>query len=270
MVLTLFGSDVYRTHWPLSILQRRLLLSGDLFTASNPHTLASARARFRLRLEPCVDDLLFGLRSLDHLAVLDHGDRTGQLEGLGIPPGRTIVTCGYNGSVNQDHLAVLDALGRCPAEVRAQFHVVLPMMIGGADAYRRGVKERAISLGLDHTVLEHRLTDEQVAMLRSVTDVFIQVQRTDQLSASMLEHLYAGSVVITGGWLPYGQLTQRGIRFWTTPSIEQLTSELIACLDQLPERRAAVEANRDLVRRLASWSVTAPRWSALYDGPVGR
>jgi hypothetical protein len=107
-------------------------------------------------------------------------------------------------------------------------------------------------------------------MLRSVTDVFIQVQRTDQLSASMLEHLYAGSVVITGGWLPYGQLTQRGIRFWTTPSIEQLTSELIACLDQLPERRAAVEANRDLVRRLASWSVTAPRWSALYDGPVGR
>ena len=109
------------------------------------------------------------------------------------------------------------------------------------------------------------MSDEDLARLRCATDIMVQVQPTDQLAGAMQEHLFAGSVVITGDWLPYGVLRDAGVRFWTVPDRAALTGSLRECLEELSVRQAQCVGNAVPIRGLSSWSHTAPQWSALYD-----
>jgi hypothetical protein len=118
---------------------------------------------------------------------------------------------------------------------------------------------------LQHRVITDLMSDMDLARLRCATDIMVQVQPTDQLSGAMQEHLHAGSVVITGAWLPYGVLSDAGVRFWTINDRAGLAKELEACISELSDREAACVGNDAPIRALSSWSQTAPQWSALYD-----
>jgi hypothetical protein len=139
------------------------------------------------------------------------------------------------------------------------------MTSGGSEAYRSEVREWLASVQMPHLLLEERLEDEAIAQLRMAADILVQVQTTDQLSGSMLEHLFAGNVLITGAWLPYDLMKDQGLVYWTTGSHEELSSVLSDCIGDLSARKLAASDNKKRVWEMTSWSHTAPRWSALYD-----
>lgn len=264
MVITLFGSDVYRTYWPLSLLQCRLLDGADRFTSSNTHTLDVARKKFNRQLLPSVE-ILFGLRSLDVLNAMPEGTRDSARAGFGIGPGAIVIACGYNASRNQNHMAIFEAISRLSAEVRQRLYLLVPLTSGGTATYVEEIRDRLVAMGVAHRVFVARLNDEEVAMVRCSTDILVQVQSTDQLSGSMLEHLFAGSVLLTGAWLPYGQMAEQGLTYWTTASLQTLGADLQTCILELDARRAACVRNRQVVWGMTYWCNTAPQWSALYD-----
>ena len=263
MLITLFGSDVYRSFWPLTWFQKRLLMRADRYTTSNPHTVGFARELFDLDLLPC-DELLFGLRSLEHMRDLRAEFRDGSRQLLGIDPESVVVACGYNGSSNQNHAAILKAVEGLPKELRDRLFLLLPMTSGGSMSYLRGIEAQLVDLGVPYRVFTSRLDDLDVARIRMATDILVQVQKTDQLSGSMIEHLYAGNVLLTGAWLPYALLTEHKLRYWTTSSLDQLGADLFKCISELETRRIMCAGNREIVWGLTAWERTAPRWSALY------
>ncbi len=54
----------------------------------------------------------------------------------------------------------------------------------------------------------------------------IQLQATDSFSSSMRETLYAGNIVITGDWLPYGTLDEKGVFMLKVSSVEEAERSL--------------------------------------------
>ncbi len=265
LVVSLFGSDIYRSSRPLRIFQTRLLSEAHRVTAANDDTLNAAVRLVGLdRSRTTI--VRFGLRPLEHIErLLDSGSRTDHKRSLGIDLERMVVAVGYNASPNQRHAAIIRALASMPAELRARVHLVVPMTIGGTAAYIAEVDQLLVRSGLSFRLFTTMMSDEELARLRLATDIMVQVQPTDQLAGAMQEHLAAGSVVITGAWLPYGVLRDAGVRFWTVPDLDGLSGALVAALRELPQRERECAGNTTPIMELSAWSRTAPRWSALYD-----
>ncbi|MBL8001547.1 MAG: hypothetical protein JNL05_06260 [Flavobacteriales bacterium] len=265
LIVSLFGSDVYRTTGLLQPLQAHLLRAADHVTAANADTLDAA-SRMHVDLSERSSLVRFGLRPLEHVQRLRRtGDRVMHRAALGLPADRIIVVAGYNASMNQRHAAIIEALDVLPTALRDRLFVVLPMTMGGDEAYRMEVRTLIGLTGIPHRIFSDLMTDEDVARLRLAADILVQVQATDQLAGAMQEHLCAGTVVITGAWLPYAVLHDAGVRFWAIEGLNDLPAAVREALDELEARREQCQDNEGPILELSSWSHTAPRWSALYD-----
>jgi hypothetical protein len=163
-------------------------------------------------------------------------------------------------------MEIISAASKLPEEHRKRLFMVVPMTMGGDAAYVGEVRTACTASGLEHRVITELMTNEELARLRCAADIMVQVQPTDQLSGAMQEHLFAGSVVITGAWLPYDVFRESGVRFWTVRDYAELGSAMIECLSELDMRRAACLGNSDPIMRLSGWANNAPAWSALYAG----
>ena len=264
-IVSLFGSDVYRTTVPLKSLQARLLKRADRITAANQDTLDTTRRTHSVAADRCAI-IRFGLRPLEHIERLRSlGDRSYHKRAMMIPEESIALVAGYNASAHQHHTEIIDALRAVSSDVRKRLFIIAPMTMGGGAEYKAGVRAMLEASGLEHRIITDLMTDEDVARLRLATDIMIQVQPTDQLAGAMQEHLFAGSVVITGDWLPYSVLRDAGVRFWTVDDRSKLTAVVEASVSELHARQAACLGNAEPIGALSSWSHTAPQWSALYD-----
>lgn len=106
---------------------------------------------------------------------------------------------------------------------------------------------------------------KEMAMYALVSDIMIHVQRTDQLSSTMLEEMYAGSVVIAGSWLPYQHLREKGIYFLEVNTVSDVTPLLENVVEHLDEYRDKCALNSTLVYANSSWDILSEKWYALWD-----
>ena len=104
----------------------------------------------------------------------------------------------------------------------------------------------------------------ETAMFRKACDALIQVQDTDVLSGSMLEHLYAGNAVVTGDWLPYGKLIAFGVlcrSLWTVKSIKEVPTWLRVAL-----RYSEETTGLHRIYEFTSWKIVRDRGARLDRG----
>ena len=109
------------------------------------------------------------------------------------------------------------------------------------------------------------MTENDITHLRNATDIFVQLQKTDQLSGSMTEHLVAGNIVITGSWLPYKEFSEVGVRLITVDRVAEVGQELNKVMADRTAVQGAFEANKYHALKLGHWSHTIGSWIDLYN-----
>ena len=177
--------------------------------------------------------------------------------------GKTIV-CGYSAGTIMQHQAIIESLKPVKNKLGA-YKIIFPMTYGWrGEQNRRKVKEQLASLGLDTRVLEDYLPMHELQSLRLATDIMINVPSSDQMSASMLEHLAAGSVVITGKWLPYDGLFAKGVYSIVIGKIEDLPGALSHVLDNFEFHKEKSKANREIILRMMNWNFIRNNWYKAY------
>ncbi|HVW83833.1 MAG TPA: hypothetical protein VHB50_04105 [Bryobacteraceae bacterium] len=181
-----------------------------------------------------------------------------------IPAERICVCVGNSASVGNQHLRVLAALARMSPEKLARLVVVVPMTYGATPAYLEQVRRAAQAHPATVVLLERFLTDAESAALRWSTDVLVHVPVSDQFSASMCESIYAGSVLITGAWLPYSRLRLAGIPYHELEDIACLPERLDEILDNIESERQKAIAAAPKMWDLMAWESVIPRWIRLY------
>ena len=178
---------------------------------------------------------------------------------------KKVIVCGYSAAPIVRHEMIIDALNKIENKLH-DYRVIFPMTYGDVGAEMRSiVKEKLKGSSLDSLVLENFLTGDKLQALRLAADIFVHIQERDQMSASMLEHLAAGSVVITGKWLPYESLVEKGIYFIRMESPEELSEILSGVIENLEDHKNKSKVNRKIILEMMSWDSIKKNWYKYYE-----
>lgn len=142
---------------------------------------------------------------------------------------------------------------------------ILPMTYGGTEKYRELVRRKLESSGFRYRIYDSFIPDREISMLRKASDIMIQVQITDQLSGSMLEHLYAENIIITGNWLPYAILDESGVFMHKVLSVDEVGEELLYILNDFNLFEERCKANPEIVQSFLDLENNMKSWIDMYE-----
>lgn len=256
LITSVWGSDFYRAtnYWKQK--SSAIFSNSALITTTNSLTMQALDESYKIPKNKR-RIVRFGLEAFD---LID------EQRGGVVKSDKFTITIGYNRSQFQQHIKIIESLEKLPNTILEECHFVLPFTYGPQNStYKAKLKEMLDKLGVSYNILEEFLPDSELARLRLGCDLMIQLQTTDQFSGSMQEYLYAGSVVITGSWLPYGDLDSAGVHMEKVEKVEDVVEKVVYVYENFDLLKSHEQKNRELLYSIGSWSENVGRWKALYN-----
>lgn len=244
-----------------------------LLVVSNKITFITFEMQERFR------NLSFPYRmSLKKSQVIDYGNlffesiRKAQSNGLnkkkakellGFPAEKIIVSIGYCWRKEMQQLKTLEAIFEGGFLHKEKVLFVIPAV--GIDANnKKSITDCLERNNADYYIQTSFWNMEQITAFRIATDIFIHAQTTDSLSSAMMEHLYAGGIVMNGKWLKYDVLDKHEVKYLQFDSISDIPVMLDKVLEKIDKIMSAYSGNQNIINEFASWDYWRPQWQALY------
>jgi glycosyltransferase involved in cell wall biosynthesis len=264
LVISTYGSDFYRASSKIRRRLRSIYAVADAISFTNEFTkkeFISFYNDFEAKTHLC----RFGLKTLEYIDRNRYKSRKELQKHLSYDSNKTVVSCGYNATSAQQHFAIIDAIEKLEKELRDRCQFIFLLTYGDAK-YKERVKQRLESVEFSYRVLEEFLYEDDNAAVKLASDIMINVLQTDSFSGSMQEFLYAGNVVITGAWLPYGTFDDAGVFYLKIDSIDRLHDKLSYAIINREELAENSKKNKKIIANLSSWNENISSWIALLEG----
>ncbi len=265
LVLSYWGSDLFRMEDKKLAFLGLFAKKADFVTFDSIDLEAKFRSQYKWASRVPAETVYFGLSILDILKEkCEKSPLADVREKWGIPKDKTVVAVGYNGIPEQQHLAVLKEIGKLNKKTKEKLFLILQMTYGdgGTKEYHEQVLAAARATGCEYSGIQNFLTDEQVAELRIITDIFINAQTTDAFSGSVSENLFTGTVLMNASWLRYQEFKDYAFKYLEFKSM----SEIGTLIERVLASGFDVSGNKELVWQLRSWENCALKWKKIYQG----
>lgn len=267
LLLYIGGSDFYRASDSERAFKRELIMCADGVTAETKDTLRDFRAYYGEELTEKTSILPYGVEVLEYIQSGTIENRDNLKKKLGIPLDKVVVTCGHNAGPAHQHNEIIDALEKLPVSIKERIVCVFPMTYpSGQEEYIASIQSRLNESSLTYVLLTRFMNFEEMGHYALGSDIMIHVQTTDELSGTMLEELYAGSVVIAGRWLPYQCLHDSGVFLEEVDEVSGLTKKLTEIVTALDWYRKKCIPNKAVIWNRCSWEAVALQWRTIWDG----
>lgn len=181
---------------------------------------------------------------------------------LKINPDLYTIAIGYNACSAQQHSLVLKSLLSLNDSVKSKICLILPMTYHGDKKYIDSIKRLLTKSGFVYLVFEKFMDSNEMGKLWCSVDMFIHAQTTDALSASMLEAIYAGCVILNGSWLKYSELEEWGISVQTFSRFSEIPDIVTSNLLNKAEYNSV---SRKLIYDYASWDACINKWKEILN-----
>lgn len=260
-----WGSDIFRRKKRFTHIIYVLLKFADVITLSTPDMADRFHLFFGNGLDAKIRRTHYGLSTLE---LLKNPINTNALYmKYRIPIDKVVVAIGYNKIKEQQHLKVLKVINSLPVTIRNRIHLIFRLTYGvNPDTeYVCSIKNMAAKSGCSSSFFETFMTEEEIAEVTRITDIFIHAQTTDARSGSMCEHMYAGCLVLNPSWLQYTELKNH-VFYLTYNTFDELGTVLFDCLSKKEESkyRDKLIANKNAVYELTSWEACINEWRDVY------
>ncbi len=263
--LNVGGSDFYRAKKSEREAKRRLIECADNVTAENQETVNAFLGYYGNGLASKMQILPFGVEVLDYIKRVTL-DKWQIRQKFGINNNKIIITCGHNASTEHQHKKIIGELKKMSLNIQRQVICIFPMTYPSSNKdYISSVEKELVSLTAESLVLKDFMDFEEMAEYAVVSDIMVHVQTTDQLSSTMLEEMYAGSVVVAGSWLPYESLHKKGIFFLDISSIDNLSGILEEVIINIDRYKLKCKDNASLVYENSSWESVSGKWYNMWN-----
>lgn len=222
IIITVYGSDIKVENLIIRQLLKLSFFLADEITCDSVDYSNKIKSIIHTRYPRIINHGTKGL-TMDFLSKLN---KKYLRQKLGFSSSLWIITLGYNSSRNMNHRELLEAVE--PLLDNETVHFILPLNYGN------DISELDIEKYLSHnsiTVLETKLDFEEIMEYRAISDVFITMQDSDQLSSSIAEYLLTDNIVIMPTWINYYEYANMGINFFTYTSNSELLSLIYKILD---------------------------------------
>ena len=267
IIITIFGSDFYRNKIWSKKVKGILLRRADKITTTNPQTAEDLFGYYN-SLDPAKKQVVrFGnnnLSIIDRCKKLKHREQ--MAHALNLPSEKKIIVVGYSANHVHQHIEILEQIKKLDEKLKEQVCLVFPLTYGN---YKHSIANE-IEYSLRNSTFSYRLIKdllsvEELAGLRVVTNVFISLPLSDQLSRTLKESIYAGNTVITGNWLPYRILDDAGVDYFKIDNLNELPGLISDVLNENTNYQIDREKNKEIIAQDSQWSKKIIDWLALYD-----
>lgn len=263
IIIHWWGSDLYRSN---DKEKERLL---KILRKSKKHILVRGMNNyFKIHFPSESNKIvfsIFGIKLLDTMNSLKTNfDLEKQKAKFSLPLDKIIISCSYNGSPGQQHLEIIDALSLLSPELKSEIFLVFPMTYGCDEIYINEVDKKLSNSRIKYLIVTKYLTSQDLAVLRLITDITINIQITDGFSASIRESLYAGNILIIGEWLPYDEIKEWGVFFIETsiPNLKDTIENTLVNYNQI--KRYTINNNK-IIYQKCSWSSVISDFIETYE-----
>lgn len=261
LIFSYWGSDLFRTGDRQLYFRGIFARCADYITFDNKDLQIKFNKVYRWADEVPTEVILFGLSVLD---IIKEKYKNQSLSDIRkrwkIPNDKIVVAVGYNGHPQQQHIKILKAIEKMDETARKRIVLLLQMTYGGSKEYRRKVLVEAKKTGCEYREICQFLSDDEVAELRIMTDIYINAQTTDAFSGSVCENLFAGTKLLNASWLRYQEFKEYNFKYWEFNKIEELGQFIKTAMEQ----EVDCSQNRELIWRLRSWEFCALKWERMF------
>lgn len=261
LILSYWGSDLLR------IEKKKLLRMGifakhaDFVTFDNKDLENKFKRIYKWAKKMPLKTVFFGLPVLD---IIDRKYKSGNEKSVrekwGISEDKIVIAIGYNGIPEQQHKKVLGVIKHLEDCYKEKIVLLLQMSYGGTKEYRRSVITAVKKTGCEYIDVQKFLTNDEVAELRIVTDIYINAQVTDAFSGSVCENLFCNTLVINARWLRYKEFETYRFKYFEFEKIDEINYLIKEAMQQ----KADLSINRELVWKLRSWKHCSVEWEKIY------
>lgn len=259
--ITTWGSDFYRESQKWLERKRTVYLNAKTIQVETS-TVMKDMIAYEPGLKEKIRICNFGVDILDEIDQLLSKGYSEKL--IKCPPNTTIVTCGYNGTNAQQHLMILEQIKNLDDDIKRGIFLCIPATYGLTDSYELDLIDKLKQTGVKYVIIKERLSEIDLAKLRLETDVVINMQTSDSLSSSLLQHLYAGNVLLLGDWLPQDTYKEYGIHYKAVTK-QNLTESLGNVLRNLFLEKMRYKNNHDKIGTFATWESVSTRQREIYQ-----
>lgn len=258
--ISLWGSDFYRAKNINSLGE--ILKQADNIIISTPQMIEDFKVEFGTYINK-VHLCYFGNEPLEYLDISTTREQSCRI--FNLPNDKLNITIGHNGSKAHQHIKILNELCKLNSETANKIRIILPMTYGLNQDYLDEVKKTCKSTSIEYIIYTNFMTENEVAHLRNLTDIMINLQTSDAFSGSMKEVLYCGGIVINGSWLPYQFLKKLGIYFEEVNSIQELPVKLDEVISKYSYYQEMCKCNPSKVYDLSIWSKVITKWKEVIE-----
>lgn len=263
IVISIFGSDFYRIDNKKRLKLKKLIKECDALTFTNKFMAIDFINFYNdIEIENKIHIIPFGLKPLDILKDKFITVKQSKTD-LDLPDDKIIVVAGYSSHSVHQQETIIELLNKMDYNYKDRIFLILPMTYGDND-YRLKIEKIIKKVNIRYRIIKNFMTYEDVAKLRVATDIMINLPISDQFSGTMQEHLYAGSIVITGSWLPYSIFWEKGAYAEVINDINDLTNKFIYVIKHLDELREKTKINKKIIWELSSWENNVKKWDKFY------
>ena len=261
LILSYWGSDLLRIS--TSTLKRTGLLikKSDFITFDNEDLKMKFNGLYSWSYKKKNEVVFLGLPILN---IIDKKMKSYNenlfRERWNIPLNKKVIAIGYNAIPEQQHLEVIKCINNLSEKEKENIFLLFQMTYGRDEEYCLQVKKCAEATGCQFLFLENFLTDEEVAEIRIITDIYINAQKTDAFSGSVCENLFSETVLVNAKWLRYKEFDKAKFKFIEFSDWMDLEDKLNKALNE----NGDLSSNSELIWSMRAWESCAPKWEEVY------
>ena len=273
-ITSIWGSDLFRQsgvysyHYQLQALNR-----ADIISIHSVEMKEVLLAKFGRHLSDKVHVALFPQETTlyEKLKNVSDSDVTAFKNKYDIPTDRIVISIGHNAKRENNQTKIVHELGKLDQEIKDQIVCIFPLNYGSKDKELFG--KELVDLCSAHGIIGRAFTEffnvhqqaSEYATFRKIQDVFVHLLISDALSHYVTEAMYAGNIVITGSWLPYGTFRSAGLSFNEIESIDYLAPLLSRIVQEgLEKHLPNLESQRKAIEDKFFPEPTTVMWLNLY------
>lgn len=256
--VSFWGSDLLRRSDAYLQYERRFLTRVDYISTA---ALLLQKKLYNIypNLKVNTGMVPFGVSSINYIDKY-YNDKDNCKDYFSLPKNKKIVAIGYNSIRQQQHDKVINAIKNL--ENKDHYCLVFQMTYGHDfdKDYIDNLYQLIDESGFEYKIFKSFLSMEDLAKLRTVTDIFINAQTTDAFANSVIENIYAKTQIINAGWLHYPEIDEFALHvneFNNFNEIPELLNKVISDEE--------LEWNKKKIKEITTWKSCRDKWAEIYD-----